>query len=29
LTTLAKIEIGAISEPGTKARARIVKNLKQ
>jgi hypothetical protein len=29
LATLAKIGIGAISEPGTRARARIAKNLKQ
>jgi hypothetical protein len=29
LATLAKIGIGAISEPETRARARIAKNLKQ
>jgi hypothetical protein len=29
LATLAKIGIGAISEPGTRARARIAKDLKQ
>jgi hypothetical protein len=29
LTTLAKIEIGAISEPETRAKARIAKDLKQ
>jgi hypothetical protein len=29
LATLAKIGIGAISEPGTRTRARIAKNLKQ
>jgi hypothetical protein len=29
LAILAKIGIGAISEPGTMARARIAKNLKQ